>query len=962
MSTRILFLFPIMMFCWIFSSVQAFAFFGDERIELVQDGTFTKDSNVRIEKALEDYNLCTRGDWRSTPTNDGKKVVTYRCQYNTPTAIKTMLSTQQVLDPQVQEAVLKNLEEQEFALDFLLTFTIDDAVKHFSLAQMAFVFKGTEQAMPAQVVPVQLQHILQNKPLVLPLEGKGAHFFAYTVHKYLLGEQESYQKVQKHQGMLPDSFQGKGSVALVSKLGDVQFDDATQAITGTLVMSLVATPEKDTQEESGYFLKYFKAALGPQPVVLYTESLPVQLVPQMQALPAIHFASPNKKAQVFFEKKTPLAPVDMRIEYVHASPKTAGQVTTQAAEQGAGQEAGVVVIKDPIVTPQTPTASPATPSVVTGESKKDVVPAPKENIAVTNIVGNYGYNAQGMEGSARITPQENDTQSVQVTIKTVNVQALHLCEYEGLCTYKDNVFLCAMEGTPEGMDSTFTLIPADDAFSVPTNPVFLCGARGFMHGEYSRCEEDSSGPLVMTVIPVEIIQEDDTYIARFTDDGSESLDFISKAQAEFLETMIGKKVLVHYNKNQIWDEQKNFCKRTKEIISVVDASLPEVQLYGGYSIYNDAVRGYAYIEPNFETDAVFNVHLNNYSPDLKENCQFAGACYTEGKGFLCKSFDQDQKEFFEILPTENGFTVPKNDTNICEYKDFMSGKYKKCESIAYGIFSISGTLLSVDQENFAESTMIIDSYGNKILVSLTKEQVAQAQSFVGKKIFVSYEDKQFWSVHDRACVREKQMLAINDISLIQENLMGKYQHQAQGVQGSAILAPAPKESLEEFAPFSIELYNKGLMSQEECSFSGICTPGGMGFMCKGQGEGKKDKEFLTLIPQAEGFDITLSLSTSCAMKGIRAGNYTKCTEQTLNAGTVSGTLIAVEEDTKGNIHFVVQINDKKMPFNMTHGRLDLVQKLIGKKVLVHYKDEQKWDEQANVCTKIRNFTSIKEVK
>ncbi len=950
------------------------AFWSDKKIELVQEGTFDDKNNVPIEKVLEEYGLCKEGDWRSLSSQDGKKTVSYRCLYDVKALLMDTFAQQHMTDASLQNAVMEDLAEQDFALDYLLTFAVDEKASTFALSHMDFVFKGTKQAVSPQEFSAQVDKILRKKSFTLPLTGKAGQLFAYTAQKQLLSTQASYQKSQSHVGKLPESFKGEGSITLVTTLHDLVFDDAQQSIQGQLTMELVAMPAKtaeNVQEEAGYFFKYFRAALGPRPQVLYTENVPVRLVPATTHVSKMHFVSANNKAQVFFEKSDATAPKDMRIEYVHG---TQGHTLTPA-QNAAQTQAPVQSAEQAQAKPQQSTLAGQSESPVLVETAdKNAVAAPvvlsaeerekraKVRQIVQDVVGSYGFDAAGMEGSASIAPVKDDEQSIAVSIKTVHVQALHLCGYEGICTYKDSGFLCAMVNTPEGMDSTFPLVPMEEGFSIPVNPSFLCGARGFMHGEYSRCEENSVGPLSMTVIPVEVIHEGDAYIVRFTDDGSESLDFVSQAQAEFLETMIGKKVLVHYNKNQVWDAEKNFCKRGKEIIAVVDASLPEVQLLGGYSHISKDVRGYAFIEPNFENKALFNVHFNNYSNDLDKNCQFAGECYAEGQGFFCQSFDHAQKEFFEIIPTRHGFTVPKNSTNICEYTDFMSGKYSKCDSVTYANSSISGVLLEVDQENFADTTLIVDSYGNKILVSVTKEQVAQAQHFVGKKVFISYADKQFWSMHDRACVREKQMISINDTTLIQESLLGNYQHNAKGVQGSAIVSPATKQSLEEQTPFHIEVINKGLASQETCSFSGICTPGGKGFVCQSQANGEQEKEFLTLIPQDNGFDIALSLSSMCSMKGMRAGNYSKCTKQTLGAGTVTGTLTTVKEEENGTIYFVVQINDKEMAFTMTHGRLDLTQKLVGKKVLVHYKDEQKWHEQEKICAKMRTFTSIKEVK
>ncbi len=954
-------LLPLVVLALTLFPVHGQAFFSDKKIDLVQESTFTKNSNVLIEKALDNYRLCQNGDWRSQPEG-GKQVVTYRCQYDTPLIVKNILTEQGITDPQMQDTILSDLQEQDFALDMLLTFAIDDKVEHFTVAKIALIYKGSAQEFAPETFSTHIENILQKKPLPFLLEGKAGSIFNYTVHKHLLSAQQEYQKTQNHMGSLPASFQGKGSISLTSKLSDLVFNDKDKSITATLTMDMVAIPSAQKNDDSGYFLKYFKSALGPRPVVLYSESLPVQLVPQGKALGNIHFASADKKAQVFFEKKDLLAPKAIRIEYVHAhehkakhsEKKSPSDTVSPKATDSAPQK------EKPQVTPKiTPAVTPAVTLVVAPEVKKEV----------PNIVGNYGYNAQGMEGSARIQAIEGKTDSVQVNINTVNVQALHLCHYDGVCTYEEDSYICVMSNTPtEGMQDTFEIFPAEDGFTIANNPSYLCGARGFLNGDYSRCEEASNGPLSMMVIPVEIIHEEENYIARFSDDGSESVDFVSKEQAEFLETMIGKKVLVHYNKNQIWDEEKNFCKRSKEIIAISDASLAEVQLLGGYSHTGDNLRGYAFIEPNFENQAVFNVHLNNYSPDLKDNCQFAGECYPEGHGFICKSLDQDQKEFFEILPTEQGFMVPKNTSNTCQHKNFMSGKYNKCKSIDYGSSSISGTLLEIDQDSFAETTMIIDSYGNKILISLSKEQISSAQGFVGKKIFVSYEDKQSWNMHDRACVREKQLISINDAVLIQKEMMGNYRHNAKGVQGSAILAQLPSSSTQNTNTtdankeknFSLELHNTGIVSQETCSFIGICSPGGLGFSC--QSTDKERTEFLTLVPENDGFSIALSLSSSCTMKGIRSGKYTKCAEQTLNAGTVSGTLAAVREDKNGQISFVVKINEKEMPFIMTHGRLDLIQELIGKKVLVNYKNEQKWQAQEKLCQNVRSFTSIKEVK
>ncbi len=958
---KMLSLLPLVVFALTLFPVHGHAFFSDKKIDLVQESTFKKSSNVMIEKALDNYNLCQDGDWRSQP-DDGKHVVTYRCQYDTPLAIKNTLVQQGIVDPQVQEMILNDLQEQDFALDMLLTFAIDDKVEHFNLAKIALIHKGSAQELAPETFSTHVESILQKKPLSFLLEGKAGNIFNYTTHKHLLSAQKEYQNTQSHMGTLPDSFQGKGSISLVSKLNDLVFNDKDKSITATLTMDMVATPSAQKTDDSGYFLKYFKSALGPRPVVLYSESLPVQLIPQGKELRNIHFTTADNKAQIFFEKKDLTAPKAIRIEYVHAyedkdkhtEKKNPSQTVAPAATDSAPKK------ESPEGTPQVqPEVTPPATLVVAPEVKKEI----------PNIVGNYGYNAQGMEGSARIQAIEGKTDSVQVNINTVNVQALHLCHYDGICTYEDDSYICIMSDKPtEGMQDTFEILPAEDGFTIANNPPYLCGARGFLNGDYSRCEEASNGPLSMMVIPVEIIHEDENYIARFSDDGSESVDFVSKEQAEFLETMIGKKVLVHYNKNQIWDEEKNFCKRSKEIIAISDASLAEVQLLGGYSHTGENLRGYAFIEPNFENQAVFNVHLNNYSKDLKDNCQFAGECYPEGHGFICKSLDQDQKEFFEILPTEQGFMVPKNTSNTCQHSNFMSGKYNKCENINYGMSSISGTLLEIDQDNFAETTMIIDSYGNKILVILSKEQMALAQSFVGKKIFVSYEDKQSWNMHDRACVREKQLISISDAVLIQKEMMGNYLHTSKGVQGSAILSPIPSTTekntntsdANKEKNFNLELHNTGLVSQETCSFTGICSPGGLGFSC--QSTDKERTEFLTLVPEKGGFSVALSLSSSCTMKGIRSGKYTKCTEQTLNAGTVSGTLASVQEEKNGQIYFVVKINDKEMPFTMTHGRLDFIQQLIGKKVLVNYKDQQKWQAQEKLCQKVRSFTSIKEVK
>ncbi len=909
--------------CIFFPLYDSHAFFGDDNISIVQDAKFFEENKKNIEDVLDDYNFCSDGTWYKKDFKQDIKYVIYRCEYSPEQRLVTALQNKHIVDKELIKNVIAKFKKDKFikdlASDLLFYFKANAEKEEFKFSGLSYTYNGEEQAINSGEVSKYIDNIVNNRPIALPLSEQENKRLIYTLQKILLNSQKSYESTKIISENSDISQTDIKEVSLKANLNNFVFNDDLLSISASLSISISSMPPKIPDE--GYFLKYFKAALAEQPKVLHKMTIPVALEVNARNPKAFNFVSVDKLALFSFNKN------DLNV----VEPKEIYIAYQQVAEKKLN-------------------------NIIELNTKKTT----KAQFVIEDIIGNYGYNYPGMEGSASIDAVEGHPNRVRLNVKTVNVKALHLCQYNGLCAFEDNKFICSIKNVPQGMENTFEMHALEDAFSIMSSPAFLCGARGFMHGDYSRCNDESSGPLSMLVIPVEIIDESDKFIVRFNDNGSESLDFISKEQAEFLENMIGKKVLVYYNQNQIWDSTRNFCKRSKEIIDIKDASQPAVKMLGGYSYLNGDVQGTAYIEPDFESKAIFKIHLNNYSKDLEKNCQFAGACYPEGNGFICKSFDEiaSSKEFFEIIPTPEGFTVPVNSTNSCKYKNFMSGQYSKCEKTTFGIFSISGVLQEIIHDSFMFTTMELDSDGYKILIRLDNEQVSNAQSLIGKKLFVTYEDEQYWDLHDRTCIREKRLLSMQEIKKVQESLLGRFKHEAQNVQGSAIITSVQDNP----EAFNLELLNIGDISQQKCTFSGMCVARGAGFVCQGFESDGKNKNILTLIPSEDGFNIPMHFESTCQMKGLKTGKYTKCIEKTLNSGAVTGVLTKLEEGELNNIVLNVQINDRQMQLYAPIQQLKVLKALLGKNVLVHYQDVQSWHEEQKLCFQLRTFTTIKEVK
>ncbi len=101
--------------------------------------------------------------------------------------------------------------------------------------------------------------------------------------------------------------------------------------------------------------------------------------------------------------------------------------------------------------------------------------------SVTSLAsGKYIYAEPGQEGSALIVAKGKN---IHVVLSTLNTDSMHTCSFEGMCIAADTApfgYVC-QEDT-----ARFTLIPTDEGFSIQENPTLLCGARGFMQGNYKK--------------------------------------------------------------------------------------------------------------------------------------------------------------------------------------------------------------------------------------------------------------------------------------------------------------------------------------------------------------------------------------------------------------------------------------------------------------------------------------------
>ncbi len=913
--------------------MSSWAFFTNSKINIVQEGTFSHNvpNEATIEDVLDEYTLCEDGDWDTYTSDKNEEIVTYQCTYSTKEAIKSNLKALNIKDAELEKETLANLEDKDFALDVLITFTVNEEKETFTLNNLQYLYKGQEQAASPEQLPIQVKNLLEKKPLTLPLlytSGKAGKIFAYTLEKLLLKSEESINYTAPFYENLGFTYSIKNAPQLTAKLSDLAFDDKTQQIKAKLAFSLQVPGKKiDVEKEKGYFIKYFRAALSGSPKVLQSQTFDVYLRPNHEDPTIFTFEDKDKNFVMSFAKKSlmPLKPKAIKVSY------------KGAIEPG---------VKDYI--------------------KKNTDTSASPQGVINELLGNFVYEAEGMKGSVRILPDANNESTVKVYLNTVNVQALHLCEYEGNCTFTENKYLCPIKDAPEGMESFFEIVPSDTGFSISQNPSLLCGVRGFMSGDYSRCNEQTSGPLTMVLVPMEIIHEDATYIVRFTDDGAESLEFVSQKQAEFLEKMIGKNVLVHYNQSQMWNEEKKFCNRSKEIISVEDATKPEAKLLGGYSHASAELKGYAFIEPDFTAKSAFNIHLNNYSNDLEKNCQFAGDCYAEGEGFICNTFDREQNpdEYFELVPSKEGFIVLNNPTNTCTYEGFMSGKYEKCDNKIFSRSSISGQLKNVNEEDFMYTHIIIVADKQEIDMRIGVDQIALAKSLIGKDVLINFVDEQYWGEHDRACVREKRVTSIQAISAVKNSLVGNYGHNADGISGSAIISEVENTP----DSFVLTLKNLGLNSKASCSFSGVCEPNQKGFLCKSMQVENNTPNYITVIPSADGFSIPVDISNNCKMRSLHAGKYSKCVKKTLGSASVTGLFTEIIDKNKNEVSLVIIVQGQKHLITLPKSvkdfkrQLDLLKDLLGKNVTVNYSEEQSWNDQDKLCTRVRYFTSIKTVK
>ncbi len=931
MKLKTLYFLPILCTIFLFSPVHAWAFFSDSKITLVQEGNFPQGGtdNRSIENILDSYTFCKDGDWDTFTNNDGEDIVSYQCTYNTQEAVKSHLRDLHIQDPEIAQRMLSALKDSQFSLDLLLTFTVNADKNYYKLNEISYLYKGENQTNSTAQTTFQLENILKNKPITLPIlseQGKAGKIFAYTLDKILLGEESIYNYRAPFYENLGFSYNIKHSPILTARLSNLQFDNTLMQIKGTLALTLQVPAKKiDVTKEKGYFIKHFKAALGASPQILQSQTFTVFLRKNTTNPTHFSFEDADKTFLISFDKKklAPLASKDIKASFK-------------------------------------------------GEVKQEVKDFIRKNAEISNIpqgvahgfLGNYVYESEGMKGSVRIRQDNTIPNNVHVFLNTVNVQALHLCEYEGSCTLTENKYICPIKDAPEGMEAVVEIVPTDRGFKIPQNPSLLCGVRGFMSGDYTRCTAETSGPLTMVVVPMEIIHEDTTFIVRFNDDGAESLEFITQKQAEFLENMIGKNVLVHYNQNQIWNAEKKFCNRSKEILTVEDATKPEAKLLGGYSHANSNLKGYAFIEPDFTSKSAFNIHLNNYSNTLDKNCQFAGDCYAEGTGFICNTFDKEQnpEEYFELIPVDKGFLVLNNPTNTCTYEGFMSGKYEKCDNKIFESSSMSAKLQEVNEEDFMFTHVILKSDNKEIPMRIGIDQSALAKSLVGKDVFVSFVDEQYWGEHDRACVREKRVTRIQTLSAIKNSLIGNYIHNAKGISGSAVISEV--ENMPD--AFNLTLKNLGLTSKASCPFSGICTPQGKGYICKPLSD--KEKTTITVIPTDHGFDIPLDITSPCKMRSLQAGNYSKCVKKTLGTSSVTGVLEKIEENNDGQVELIITIKGSAQSISLAKDahdfstQLALIKSFMGKNITIGYTEEQNWHTQEKLCKRSRIFTSITAVK
>ncbi len=924
--------FIIFFFSIFFATPQhSWAFFTPEVIEIVQKGSFDVEKNTLIEDVLDDYALCKRGEWDTYTTEKKENIVTYQCEYAVDQAIKTQLKILQVTDVNIQNEVISELNDKDFSLNVLFAFSVNEKKKTFALQSIEYVFGNEKLGTTAAQSKAQVKKILENKPLTLQIPRTAHNAFAalsYALEKVILNSEKNFSYAAPFYEDIGFAYTIKHAPLLTATLSDFQFDDETMRIKATANLSIEAAGKKvDVEKEKGYFIKYFKAALANSPIVLQREEVEVFLRKNPDNITNFTFESIDKTFSISFVKNNSLPLVQKAIKVSYK-----GNINQE--------------VKDFI---QKNAKIAATPQGISNE-----------------LLGNYVYDADGMKGSVRIRQYESEQSAVHVALNTVNVQALHLCEYEGICTLTDGKYVCPIKDAPEGMESFFEIVPSEFGFNIPQNPSLLCGVRGFMSGDYSRCIEQTSGPLTMIVVPMEIIHEDETFIVRFTDNGAESLEFITQKQAEFLETMIGKNVLVHYNQSQVWNTQKNFCNRSREIISVEDATKPEAKLLGGYSHMDDKLKGYAFIEPDFSAKSAFTIHLNNYSMDLEKNCQFAGECYAEGSAFICKTFDKEQNtdEYFELIPSGQGFLVIDNPTNTCAYTGFMPGNYEKCVNKIFSNSSVFGKLIAVDESDFMYTHVIIRSDGIEVDMRIGIDQIALAKSLLNKDVFVSFVDEQYWGEHDRTCVREKKVTRIQTVSTIKESLMGNYVHVAEGISGSAIIGEV--ENVKD--AFFLTLKNLGLHSGASCAFSGVCRPAKNGFLCQSLGNPNDAKKTVTVIPSDDGFNIALDITTQCKIRSLPAGNYTKCVKKTLGASTVTGLLTKVNEMDSSKAHVTIMVNAMPKVIDLPVNSADFKQQLadvksfLNQNVTVSYTEDQDWNEKDKLCKYTRTFTAIKAVK
>ncbi len=225
-----------------------------------------------------------------------------------------------------------------------------------------------------------------------------------------------------------------------------------------------------------------------------------------------------------------------------------------------------------------PLSQKVAPEVQSSEkvmSPKKPEASPPTNNPQSLLVGNYIYEEAGQSGGAIISPEGKD--NIKVDLNTVNVESLHTCSFEGICTPSatdKNNYICKVNQEDDSEHAFFNIKPTKDGFQILENPTFLCGARSFMLGEYSKCTTKTFEPSSFTAKIIDIIIDESGAMVQLSSDGAHSMDSISKEQAELLQSLKGKDVKITYSQKQHWDQEEKMCQRTRIFTSIEEVKNP----------------------------------------------------------------------------------------------------------------------------------------------------------------------------------------------------------------------------------------------------------------------------------------------------------------------------------------------------------------------------------------------------